>query len=202
MTKPFDPSADSLASASLSPEQRQAWEATLQALAEARAKAQELETRIKDLERQSPDEQNAILTRAEFNREVARMLAHDERYGGSSSVVYLDFENMDDVTARFGKAVANATIREISNVLMKNVRGSDVIGRLAPDEFGILLVRCDNTNAWRKGKELVGFLTEALSEIQTNKLDIVISYGAYTFSDSEDVTTGLKHAAAMLKRGT
>jgi GGDEF domain-containing protein len=87
-------------------------------------------------------------------------------------------------------------------VLMKNVRGSDILGRLAPDEFGILLVRCDNANAWRKGKDLVATLNAALAEVHGCKPSVVVSYGAYTFSEAEDVTTGLKHAAAMLKRGT
>ena len=49
-----------------------------------------------------------------------------------------------------GKSVANAAVREISDILMKQVRGSDIVGRLAPDEFGVLLMRCDNENAWKK----------------------------------------------------
>jgi diguanylate cyclase (GGDEF)-like protein len=200
MSVTLDLTADLLADAPLTPEQRYAWEAVRKALADTRARAQDLEKRVKSLEQNSAEEQSAILTRTEFNREVARMLAFDERYGGTSSVLYLDFDNMEDVTASYGKSVTNAALRDISNVLMKNVRGSDIIGRLAPDEFGVLLVRCDNVNAWKKGKELVGLLAEALEEVHACKLNVTVNYGAYTFQEDEDVATGLKQAAQLVTK--
>ncbi len=129
----------------------------------SRSKAEELEKRLKQLEQTPPEEQGTILTRAEFNREVARMLAYDDRYGGSSSIVYLDIENIESVTSQYGKSVANAALRDVADVLMKNIRGSDIIGRLAPTEFGVLLVRCDNASAWKKGGDLAALLTSALT---------------------------------------
>ena len=79
--------------------------------------------------------------------------------------------------------------------MLKSVRTSDVVGRLAPDEFGVLLMRCDNPAAWRKGEQLAGVLYNALAEVHGCRLDVTISYGAYTFRDDEDLATGLKEAA-------
>src|ERR1700733_1950840 len=145
MSAPLDLAIDWLADAPLTPPQRQGWNVLRSELIAAREKINGLETRVKNLEH-APDEPLTVLTRPEFNREVARMLAFDERYGGISSVLYFDFENLEEITTRYGKSVANAAIREISNVLTRHVRGSDVVGRLAADEFGVLLMRCDNTN--------------------------------------------------------
>ena len=201
MNKPMDLSIDLLADAALTPEQRHTWNVTRHELSTSRLVIAEMERKISLLERSGPhDENHAILTRPEFNREVARMLAFDERYGGMSSVLYFDFDNLNDITTRFDKAVTNATIREISNVLMKHLRNSDIIGRLAPDEFGILMARCDNAAAWKKGQELAAVLHQILNEVHGHKLDIAISYGAYTFRDSEDVASGLKQAAETLTK--
>jgi diguanylate cyclase (GGDEF)-like protein len=115
-------------------------------------------------------------------------------------VLYFDFENLESIGTRYGKSVANATIHEISNVLMKSVRGSDVVGRLAIDEFGVLLGRCDNPNAWNKGKLLSDNLHAALEEIHGCKLNLEISYGAYTFRENEDVGKGLKEAAQVVTK--
>lgn len=194
-----DPTIDWLADAALTPDQRQTWNLMRSELISAREKIKDLEKRIKLLEAApSSDEQHAILTRPEFNREVARMLAFDERYGGISSVLYFNFDNLDSIAARHGRSVFNAAIREISNILMQNVRGSDVVGRLAPDEFGILLARCENASAWKKGEQLSLALYEGLAEIHGCKLDIAISYGAYTFRDNEDIAAGLKQAAQTM----
>jgi diguanylate cyclase (GGDEF)-like protein len=203
MTKLLDPAVDWLADASLTPDQRQVWNQLRSEVIDSRAKILDLDKRIKLLQEQAPEEQGqSILTRPEFNREVARMLAFDERYGGTSSVLYYDFENLDEITARYGKSVANAALQEISKALMDHVRGSDVVGRLAADEFGVLLVRCDNASAWAKGKRLSAVLHEKLAEIHGHKINIDISYGAYTFRENEDVGKGLKEAAQILTKAT
>lgn len=201
MNKVFDPAVDWLADAALTPDQRHVWNQLRAELVSARDKLTELDKKIKTIQRDAQeDHPQSVLTRPEFNREVARMLAFDERYGGTSSVLYYDFENLDEITARFGKSVANAAIQEIGKALMKQVRGSDVVGRLAVDEFGILLMRCDNDNAWKKGKLVAQNLQEKLAEVHGCKIELAISYGAYTFSENEDIGKGLKQAAQMVTK--
>jgi diguanylate cyclase (GGDEF)-like protein len=200
MGKTLDLQKDWLAGATLSPEQRRIWDTLRAELIAARLKIEDMEARIRLLERQPIEDDHTILTRPEFNREVARMLAFDERYGGTSSVLYFDFERLEEIAGEHGKSVANAAIRQIGDVLMKHVRNSDVVGRLAPDEFGVLLMRCDNPSAWRKGEQLAAKLYDAIAEVHGCKLNVVISYGAYTFRENEDVAVGLKEAAQSVTR--
>ncbi len=201
MNKVFDPSIDWLADAALTPEQRQVWNQMRAELVDAREKLTVQEKKIQMLQADAPEGHvHSVLSRPDFNREVARMLAFDERYGGTSSVLYYDFENLDEITARFGKSVANAAVHEIGTILMKQVRGSDVVGRLATDEFGILLMRCDNDAAWKKGKVVAQALQSQLTEVHGCKIEIAISYGAYTFRDDVDIGKGLKQAAQLLTK--
>lgn len=202
MSAPLDLLTDHLADASLTPEQRTVWRDLCAELVLARVRIQELETRLKVLERATGDDGplHAVLTRPEFNREVARMLAFDERYGGTSSVVYFDIENLDSIKQRHGHMLVEAAIRCVSDTLLMNIRRSDILGRLAPDEFGILLPRCDNANAWKKGELLAGALHDALCNLWGPGLKPSINYGAYTFSDKEDLSSGLKQAATGMTR--
>ncbi|MFA5040466.1 MAG: GGDEF domain-containing protein [Bdellovibrionales bacterium] len=195
MADSIDFSVDQLADAPLTVDQRRIWNMLRGELASAHAKNQELLERLHQYEQQKPEDQSTVLNRNDFNREVARMLAFDERYGGMSSILYFDFEGLDEAAGRYGRSVINAALREIASVLSHGVRTSDIIGRLAPDEFGVLLVRCDNAAAWRKAETLSAQLQQALTEVHDCKLNINVSYGAYTFRDNEDLAVGLKEAA-------
>jgi diguanylate cyclase (GGDEF)-like protein len=190
---------DLFADAPLSPEQRQALNSLDTELSAARAQLKHLEIKIANLEDQAAAE-HSLLTRPEFNREVARMLAFDERYGGVSSVLYFDFASLNGLAARHGHGLAAEACRTIAKILTHSVRRSDIVGRLAVDEFGVLLVRCDTDNAWKKGRELAALLASALDEIDGKKLCLEISFGAYTFREEEDVATGLKEAAQALTK--
>ena len=198
MTNEFDSDIDLLADAALTPEQRKVLTSLRSELASAHAKNQELAEKLRKFEQQQADGEPTLLNRPDFNREVARMLAFDERYGGISSVLYFDFEKLEDVATQFGREVANKALRQIGSIMLRGVRSSDIVGRLAPDEFGILLMRCDNEAAWRKADALAIQIQKALAEVQGCKLDIKVSFGAYTFRDNEDLATGLKEAAQKL----
>jgi diguanylate cyclase (GGDEF)-like protein len=200
MTDNFDYSVDWLADASLTPDQRRAWNLIRGELATAQAKNQELAEKVKNLEAPKEEFEPTILNRPDFNREVARMLAFDERYGGMSSVLYFDFDRVEEAGERFGRSVANAALREIGRALRRCLRASDLIGRLAPDEFGVLLMRCDNAAAWRKAEMLAADLQTGLQEVHGCQVDIHVNYGAYTFRDNEDLSTGLKEAASSMTR--
>lgn len=197
MSAPLDLLTDYLADAPLTPEQRAIWRDLCAELVLSRVRIQELETRVRVLDRDSNGDAPALtlLTRPDFNREVARMLAIDERYGSTSSVLYFNVENLDAIKNRHGAQLVEAAIRCISDTLINQVRRSDVIGRLSPDEFGILLPRCDNQNAWKKGEKVATNLYDALCDLWGPNLRPQIGFGAYTFSSKDDLAQGLKLAA-------
>lgn len=197
LSAPLDLLTDFLADAPLTPEQRTIWRDLCAELVLARVRIQELETRLRILDRDVPEGTPAatLLTRPDFNREVARMLACDERYGTTSSVLYFNIENLGAIKDRHGSQLVEAAIRCIADTLVNQIRRSDVLGRLAPDEFGILLPRCNNENAWKKGEKVAVTLYDALCALWGPNLRPHISFGAYTFGEKEDLAQGLKRAA-------
>lgn len=197
MSAPLDLLTDYLADAPLTPDQRTVWRDLCAELVLSRVRIQELETRLRILDRDGLPESPAVtlMNRPDFNREVARMLAIDERYGSISSVLYFNIENLDAIKNRHGSQLVEAAIRCISDSLINQVRRSDVLGRLSPDEFGILLPRCNNENAWKKGEKVAAALYDALCDLWGPNLKPQIGFGAYTFSSKDDLAQGLKLAA-------
>jgi diguanylate cyclase (GGDEF)-like protein len=116
-------------------------------------------------------------------------------------VLYFDFENLNEITKTFGNALSNEVVKIVCDVCSKQIRTSDIFGRLATNEFGVLLVRCDNANAWKKGEALAGKLHQALAEVQGHPIAPIINYGAYTFRENEDAAGGIKQAASVITRG-
>jgi len=199
---PVDLLEDPFIDVGFTDEQRHLWGNIRSELIIARERMHELEERLRVLEQHNHEDlgAQAVLTRPEFNREVARMLAFDERYGGISSVLYFDIENLSDIIEHQGHAMGNAVVRTVCDTLAVQIRSSDILGRLATDEFGVLLVRCDNPAAWKKAEKLAGGVFQALAKIKDCKVPPVVSYGAYTFREKENLATGLKQAALSVTR--
>ncbi len=181
----LDLTTDWLAHAPLTPDERRAWQTCRTAVKELQAQNKALAEKIRQLE---ADQDNAplLLTRTDFNREVARMLAFDERYGGTSSVLYLDIEGLGEAFGVLGSVRSQALLEKIGGALGDHVRKSDIVGRLAPDEFGVMLMRCPNDMAWRKGESLACVLEDLLARVQGLSAPLKVAYGAYTFGDKED----------------
>ncbi len=200
MANLFDPKTDWLATAELTAEQRLIWDTIRAELGEARQKIISLETRVREFEEAEAIFAHSVLNRQEFNREVARMLAFDERYGGVSTVIYMTLDSLERVKDTLSKDIAQRARQEICDIVLRHIRRSDVFGQLAPNEFGILLLRCENIDAWKKAEHLAGVIQDTLNAFEGQNLGISVSYGAYTFRDAEDVHAGLKNAAQVLTK--
>jgi diguanylate cyclase (GGDEF)-like protein len=102
-------------------------------LAAARAQIAELEVRA------DVDPLLDILNRRGFERELTRSLAYVKRYGTPAALLYLDLDGFKSVNDRHGHAVGDAVLKAVAAALVREVRASDVVGRLGGDELAILL---------------------------------------------------------------
>jgi diguanylate cyclase (GGDEF)-like protein len=102
-------------------------------LAASRARISELEARI-DI-----DPLTDTLNRRGFERELKRSLAYVKRYGTGAALVYIDLDGFKPVNDRHGHAAGDAVLKAVAASLLRNVRASDVVGRIGGDEFAVLL---------------------------------------------------------------
>jgi diguanylate cyclase (GGDEF)-like protein len=102
-------------------------------LEQSRARITDLEAKV-DI-----DPLTELLNRRGFERELKRSVAYIKRYGTSAALVYLDLDGFKPVNDRHGHAAGDGVLKAIAAALVRHVRASDVVARVAGDEFVILL---------------------------------------------------------------
>jgi len=81
-----------------------------------------------------------MIGKAAFNQLLLSALDRAFRYGERSLIVFIDIMNYDEIIAN-GEKSADATMAKLNEKMTFMRRQSDVIGRLGPQSFGILLQR-------------------------------------------------------------
>jgi len=135
-----------------------------------------------------------VPNRRAFVRELTRSMAHNDRYGSTSSVVYVDLNDFKEINDTHGHAAGDEALRHVATLLERNIRESDTVGRLGGDEFGIILDETDGEKAREKAESLSATIMETPLEYNGRQIPIRVAIGVYTFSGSEDVGHALAAA--------
>jgi diguanylate cyclase (GGDEF)-like protein/PAS domain S-box-containing protein len=85
------------------------------------------------------DELTGLPNRAAWTRALDAGLARAERESLGAAVMFLDLDDFKEVNDTHGHEVGDEVLREFARRLRASVRGSDVVARLAGDEFVVLL---------------------------------------------------------------
>ena len=150
---------------------RRAFAALMEEVDQLRRQLDDAKTRINYLEKLvDEDPLMPVVNRRAFVRELSRMMAYAQRYGAPSSIVYFDVNGLKRINDQHGHAAGDAVLVAVAQVLIENVRATDVVGRLGGDELGVLLVQTDQAQAWRKAGEL--------AELIDRRTDRISGHGA------------------------
>jgi diguanylate cyclase (GGDEF)-like protein len=122
---------------------------------------------------------------------MARIMAFAQRYGTSSSVLYFDVDGLKELNDTYGHSAGDAALLQIANILLENIRGSDLVGRLGGDEFGVLLAQADQNAANEKAATLAQAVADTPLQWDGHSLALSLSSGAYCFENDEDVNAAL-----------
>jgi diguanylate cyclase (GGDEF)-like protein len=135
-----------------------------------------------------------VANRRAFVREMSRVMSFSERYGAASSLIFLDVNGLKQINDTFGHAAGDAALFRVATTLAENVRGSDLVGRLGGDEFGILLVQADEKAAIAKAERLVGIIAARPLEWAGATIPLRLAFGTFTFSGGESARDALDAA--------
>jgi len=164
-------------------------------LADARARIALLE-RLADEDALTP-----IANRRAFVRELSRMIAFTRRYGPASSVIYFDVNGMKQINDTHGHPAGDAALRHVAEILCKNVRSSDIVGRLGGDEFGVILAQTNQEQATAKAISLAQEIAKTPLRWGDLMINVSAAYGVYSFSGSDDPHVAIEAAdKAMYKQ--
>ncbi|MEK7450105.1 MAG: diguanylate cyclase [Planctomycetota bacterium] len=101
------------------------------------------------------------------------------------SLLMIDVDSFKDINDSFGHLEGDHMLKELSLVLAKNLRPTDIPVRYAGDEFSILLPETDKTNASRVAESIRQAVasTKFFRREKGQPISITISIGVATFPD-------------------
>jgi len=145
-------------------------------------------------ERADADSMLAVLNRRGFERELTRSIAFTKRYGTPAVLMYIDLDGFKTINDRHGHAAGDALLKAIISDLVRNLRASDVVGRLGGDEFGAVLWNTGPTQAAAKGESLEALIARVSVDYQGLTLACGASAGVVALDPDSDMATMLEAA--------
>jgi diguanylate cyclase (GGDEF)-like protein len=93
--------------------------------------------------------------RRSFLASLERAIARVRRSGGEAALIFVDVDGLKAINDGFGHNAGDEALVQVARLLVKSVRTSDLVGRLAGDEFAILLESSDQLGAWQTALRVV-----------------------------------------------
>ncbi|MEK9967566.1 MAG: GGDEF domain-containing protein [Ferrovibrio sp.] len=155
--------------------------------------------RLAELERLADrDTLTPLYNRRAFVRELSRSMAHVERYGRPSCLIYFDLNGLKEINDRHGHAAGDAALIQVGQILLDNTREFDVIARLGGDEYGVILSETDAHVGREKAEHLADAIRRRPLHWEGKALPLDAAYGVYPLKPGEDPGAALAAADQMM----
>jgi diguanylate cyclase (GGDEF)-like protein/PAS domain S-box-containing protein len=92
-----------------------------------------------------------------FEHDLRLQVARSQRYGEQAALMVIDLDDFKRVNDEHGQDAGDETLRSVGRALVRRLRQTDLLARLAGDEFAVLLPHIDG--------EGVGVVAEGLERV-------------------------------------
>ena len=100
------------------------------------------------------DSLTGLINRRRFRSELEQQVAFNARYGGQGAVVIADVDEFKAVNDTLGHHAGDNLLRRVAGLLRERVRTTDIVARLAGDEFAVMMPQVDGPGAMQLGEDL------------------------------------------------
>jgi diguanylate cyclase (GGDEF)-like protein len=135
-----------------------------------------------------------LLNRRAFVRELTRYISLTGRYKTPASLIYFDLNHLKQTNDTYGHAAGDAVLSHFAEILTGHVRGSDCVGRLGGDEFGVLLSHADQEKALKKADALAGALEASPTSWNGHVIPVSFAYGAFELKSGDSADSAMARA--------
>ena len=101
----------------------------------------EQEARIHQLESlTSTDELTGLLNRRGFMEGMNRALQSARRYNEEGVISFIDLDGFKAINDTYGHPAGDMVLRRVAELLLRNVRKTDLVARIGGDEYAVLFI--------------------------------------------------------------
>jgi diguanylate cyclase (GGDEF)-like protein len=139
-----------------------------------------------------------LVNRRRFISEVERALAGVRRYGTCTALMFADVDGLKAINDAHGHAAGDAALIHVAQLLVANVRSTDLVARIAGDEFGLLLDHLSEEAARTKLNALAAAIATAPLRIGSEAVALAVSFGMTPLRATDSVETVIARADAAM----
>jgi diguanylate cyclase (GGDEF)-like protein len=122
------------------------------------------------------DALTGIHNRRGFEILAQKAMANSARYGGTSTLVFLDLNKFKEINDTHGHQAGDQALIDFCALLSKMVRESDIIARLGGDEFVVMLMNTKEATAHSKVESFIQELKQH-NKKGSQPYELCASYG-------------------------
>ncbi len=143
----------------------------------------------------SHDSLTGLVNRAKFEDELKKAILTCNEEAPGHVLCYMDLDQFKVVNDTCGHIAGDALLKQLSQLLCKRTRDSDVLARLGGDEFGLLLSNCNLENAMPIANALRLSVRQFIFRWDGRAFEVRISIGVVAINDSNSTHAELMSAA-------
>lgn len=151
-----------------------------------------MDSNIKLNELATTDELTSVYNRRYFNLRLIEETNRSDRYKQALSLIMIDLDDFKRYNDTYGHQAGDQLLCELSDLIKKSIRKSDMIFRYGGDEFAVLVQGCDINMAEHIAQELVKKVSDHqiknIKGIVEDKITISCGVACYNGNMEEFVT--------------
>jgi diguanylate cyclase (GGDEF)-like protein len=153
----------------------------------------------------STDALTGLLNRQAFSKAADAYLSAlaDSGRPGSGALLAVDIDNLKAINDAFDHETGDEAIRTVAQTIRAAIRGTDLIGRLSGEEFGILLIGTDQIQSQMVADRLCRAVDDTRFTVEDVEQQLTVSVGIGLFREGTalpDLVTAADRALYAAKQ--
>jgi two-component system cell cycle response regulator len=132
------------------------------------------------------DSLTGVYNRRYIDRRLIEEIARARRQGYRISCMYIDIDHFKNVNDTIGHQAGDEVLRDVAGRIKAELRLSDALARFGGEEFVVLLIDADLTNACMVAQRIRASVANTPFSLSSGKaIDVSVSIGVATLEDFE-----------------
>jgi len=156
--------------------------------------------KVKELEKTGfLDSDTGIADRRYIDMILTTRINELERHGLNFGLIYIDIDNFAKIQEKYGRYNSGKILRTAALTIQKNIRYFDMVGRVGPDEFLVLLLNVDESRLDIIANKLRLLISESYIVTETGMLNATASLGACVANRFDTAEAIIKRAEQLAR---
>jgi diguanylate cyclase (GGDEF)-like protein len=132
------------------------------------------------------DPLTGLLNRRSFEEEAAMLTQLQVKRDQPVAVFMIDLDGFKEINDRFGHSLGDQVLRLFADTARKNLRSTDLVGRIGGEEFAVVLADACRDNAFRVAERVRLAFAEAAETVGSLPVRATASFGVSIIQDPQE----------------